>query len=72
MDQNPSLEANGYSDDQEIPRLFSNRNFITAFDNSLPLVPILSQMHPVHTFVHFCFLGCYKESIHSEALYNIL
>jgi hypothetical protein len=49
MDQNPSLEANGYSDDQEIPRLFSNPKVHYCVHNSLPQVHILTQMNPFYT-----------------------
>jgi hypothetical protein len=45
MEQNPPWKSNRHSASQEIPRVLCNR------DHKRPsLVPILSQMQPVHTF----------------------
>jgi hypothetical protein len=49
MKPNPSSGANGPSANQEIPHIYGTRRFITVFKRAR-LVPILSQMHPVHTF----------------------
>jgi len=44
MEQSPSWEANSHSASWEIPHL------LWHIHNSLPQVPIPSQMNPVHTF----------------------
>jgi len=48
MEQNPSQEANSYSSSQEIV-FYGTWRFITMFMSTW-LVPIQSQMQPVHTF----------------------
>jgi len=49
MKQN-AWEANNNSASQEIPRPLWNPKFYYHVNNSPPLVPIPSQMHPVHIF----------------------
>ena len=48
MEHSP-WEANRFSGSQEIPRILWNPKFHYGFYNSLPTVPVLSQLAPVHT-----------------------
>jgi len=51
MEQSPSWEANSHPINQEIPKfVISNPKAYYCGHTCLPLVPILSQMNPVHTF----------------------
>jgi len=50
MVENPPWEANSHSASQEILRLFFSPKFHFPVYKSPPLVPILSQMHLLHTF----------------------
>jgi hypothetical protein len=71
--KSPSSEANYHSTIQEIPRLLWNPKVHYHVHNSLPPVPILNQMHTVHTFTSYfakilsniIFLPIYKSSIRS-------
>jgi hypothetical protein len=70
MEQSHSWEANSHSASQEISPLSWNPNVHYRFYNSSLLVPILSQMSPVHTFQPyfpnssvFCSLCRSKESV---------
>jgi hypothetical protein len=48
MEQSPSWEANKFSASQEISRILWNPKVHYRIHNSLPPVPILIQIDPVH------------------------
>jgi hypothetical protein len=50
MGQSPSWKANTHSENQEIRRTLWTLKVRYSVQKSLPLVSILSQMHPVHIF----------------------
>jgi len=72
MEQSPSWEANSNSARQEISHLLWNPQVHKCVQNSPPLVPILSQIHPVHTSPSYLILfshlrlglpGCFFPSV---------
>jgi hypothetical protein len=62
MKQSHSSEANSRSPNQEIVIILWNPNDHYRVYNSPPLVPVPSQMNPVHTFSH------YFPKIHSNII----
>jgi hypothetical protein len=61
MGQSP-WEVNSHSASQEIPRLLWNPKVHYRVRNSPPLTPVLSQMHPVHSFPSY-FLKIHSNII---------
>jgi hypothetical protein len=53
MELSPSWGASRSSASQEIPCILSNPNIHYRVYNSLPPVPVLSQINPVHIPTHF-------------------
>jgi hypothetical protein len=63
-EQSPSWEADSHSASQEISRLLWNPKVHYRVHNSPPLLPILSQLHAVHTFL------LYFSNIHFNIIFS--
>jgi hypothetical protein len=66
MEQSPSWEANNHSSSQGIPLSLWNPKVHYRVRKGPPLVPILSHMHPVHTF------PSYFPNIHSNITFSFI
>jgi hypothetical protein len=64
MEQSPSWEVTNHVPSQEILHLSRNPEVYYLVRNNAPLVPILSQMHPVQT------LPSYISKIHSNIIFS--
>ena len=49
MEQSPSWEANQFAASEEIPRILQNPNAFYRIHKCPSPVPVLNQLHPVHT-----------------------
>ena len=64
MEQSPATEASRFSASQEIPRILWN----PKVHKSLPLVPIRSQINPVHASLSY-FLKIHSSRGYTQNLY---
>jgi len=63
MEQRSSWEANSHSDRQKTPRLSRNPKVYYRVNKSPPLVSVINEMHPAHTFPPYLSL------IHSDIIF---
>jgi hypothetical protein len=71
MQQSPSWEPNTHFASQKTPHLVRNLKVHYHVHNSLPLVPILSQMPPVHSFPP-CFPEIHSNIILHELMHSLI
>jgi hypothetical protein len=70
MEQGHSWEANSHSAGQEMPRLLWNPKVYHRVHKNPSLVPILSQMHPVHIFPP-CFPKIHSNIIQTSYPFSV-
>jgi hypothetical protein len=69
MQLSSSWEAANSAATQEFPRILLNRNVYYHVHKSLPLVPILSQINPIHTILSY-LSKLHFNIVHSSASWS--